>query len=630
MTTLFLALPAITPDGGEASLRLLWHATLLAGTTLIALLLLVPKKTGAVTELPADPAFTLREDNGVTKVCPVHTGRAKKDEPPILEGTSRGLDNYANPRGLSFLPPRTQGSAAARRGTTPPRPKPAPAAAPTTAAAASEEAPAPTATFGGHSFEAKADPKVLPKYTLAEVAKHCTKDDAWVVIDERVYDVTRFIERHPGGVGPIVALAGKDCTDVFANYHAARIYRTMLPGFLIGEMAAGEIVVWPHVADFRRIRQELLRRGLFETSMGYYAKMAAWHVFMWLGALYLSLGGASCAMRMAGAAAMGVFWQQSVGIGHDLGHSGVTHSFYKDHAIGSLLSAFMGLSVGWWKSSHNTHHVVCNAIEHDPDILLMPALATTSKIFERSRFWDTYHRKWVGMDDVAHALVSYQHFFCYPVLLVIGRWNLYVRQLLYLITPNENETTHFPKTELCGFAIYFAWMLGVALSMPTWFEAVSWLMVSHGVSGIVLLQLAMGHWSMHSYVGRAYTGADDEWYITTFRTTMNIATPPPLDWVHIGLQFQVEHHLYPRLPRHNLRAAREMVREVVHKHFPPGSVECNRLFPFGKAYHEPGFFEGQLEVWRTLKEAALAARGAKKGEHGFWESALVDVLNISG
>ena len=110
-------------------MRLLHHATLLAGATLLALLLLVPKKTGTVTELPADPAFTLREDNGVTKVCPVHTGRAKKDEPPILEGTSRGLDNYANPRGLSFLPPRTQGSAAARRGTTPPRPKPAPAAA---------------------------------------------------------------------------------------------------------------------------------------------------------------------------------------------------------------------------------------------------------------------------------------------------------------------------------------------------------------------------------------------------------------------------------------------------------------------------------------------------------------------
>ena len=70
----------------------------------------------------------------------------------------------------------------------------------------------------------------------------------------------------------------------------------------------------------------------------------------------------------------------------------------------------------------------------------------------------------------------------------------------------------------------------------------------------------------------------------------------------------MEHHLFPRLPRHNLRAAREMVREVVHKHFPPGSVECNRLFPFGKAYHEPGFFAGNVEMWWALKRAALAAR----------------------
>merc|ERR1719502_1433175 len=132
--------------------------------------------------------------------------------------------------------------------------------------------------------------EALPQYTLAEVAKHCTPDDCWVIIDERVYDVTRFVAKHPGGVGPMINLAGKDATDVFANYHAHRIYRTMLPAFLIGEMAPGEIVVWPHVADFRRVRLELLRRGLFETDMRYYMKMVAWHAMLWLGGLYLSLG----------------------------------------------------------------------------------------------------------------------------------------------------------------------------------------------------------------------------------------------------------------------------------------------------------------------------------------------------
>ena len=97
---------------------------------------------------------------------------------------------------------------------------------------------------------------------------------------------------------------------------------------------------------------------------------------------------------------------------------------------------------------------------------------------------------------------------------------------------------------------------------------------------------------------------------------MNVWTPDWLDWAHIGLQFQIEHHLFPRLPRHNLRKARQLVKAICAKH--------------GIYYHEPGFFEGNVEMWRALKEAALAARGAKKGEHGFWESALGDVLNISG
>ena len=172
-------------------------------------LLFVRRKPDRVTELPSDPTLTLREDRGVTKVVPIHLGRAA-------------------------------------------------------------ESSAPCAASHRNANEA------LPIYTMTEVAEHCTRANAWVVIDERVYDVTRFVDEHPGGVGPMVNLAGTDCTDVFANYHAARIYK-MLPAFLVGRVASGEVQVWPHVADFRRVRQELLRRGLFETDMGYYAKMLAWH-----------------------------------------------------------------------------------------------------------------------------------------------------------------------------------------------------------------------------------------------------------------------------------------------------------------------------------------------------------------
>ena len=141
-------------------------------------------------------------------------------------------------------------------------------------------------------------------------------------------------------------------------------------------------------------------------------------------------------------------------------------------------------------------------------------------------------------------------------------------------------------------------------------------MVSHAVAGVLHVQIVLSHWSMHSYEGRAYTGPDDEWYITTMRTTMNVATHPLLDWTHIGLQFQVEHHLFPRLPRHNLRKARELVKAICKRH--------------DIYYHEPGFFAGNLEMWRALKTAALAARETKQADGGFYASKLWAGLNLDG
>ena len=105
-------------------------------------------------------------------------------------------------------------------------------------------------------------------------------------------------------------------------------------------------------------------------------------------------------------------------------------------------------------------------------------------------------------------------------------------------------------------------------------------------------------------------------YKMQLRTTMNVATYEPLDFVHIGLQFQIEHHLFPRLPRHSLRAARTLVKAVCAKHKLP--------------YHEPGFFEGNFEMWKSLQSAARAAKSSKRGSHGFYESALWDGLNLSG
>jgi len=59
-------------------------------------------------------------------------------------------------------------------------------------------------------------------YTMAQVAEHCTREDLWIVVDGLVYDVTRYLDRHPGGWLPLVNMAGKDCTDVRADHTQTR------------------------------------------------------------------------------------------------------------------------------------------------------------------------------------------------------------------------------------------------------------------------------------------------------------------------------------------------------------------------------------------------------------------------
>jgi hypothetical protein len=59
--------------------------------------------------------------------------------------------------------------------------------------------------------------------------------------------------------------------------------------------------------------------------------------------------------------AMGIFWQQIMFTAHDAGHCGITHNYVIDSLIGIFIGNFVcGLSIGWWKSSHNVHHFVTN------------------------------------------------------------------------------------------------------------------------------------------------------------------------------------------------------------------------------------------------------------------------------
>eukprot|EP01138_Halocafeteria_seosinensis_P015899 gb/GECG01016225.1/.p1 GENE.gb/GECG01016225.1/~~gb/GECG01016225.1/.p1 ORF type:complete len:143 (+),score=26.82 gb/GECG01016225.1/:1-429(+) len=73
-------------------------------------------------------------------------------------------------------------------------------------------------------------------YRLQEVAQHTEESDCWMVIHDKVYDVTNFMADHPGGPEILLENAGKDATDEFEDTGHSQSARKMLPDYYIGEL----------------------------------------------------------------------------------------------------------------------------------------------------------------------------------------------------------------------------------------------------------------------------------------------------------------------------------------------------------------------------------------------------------
>jgi delta8-fatty-acid desaturase len=439
----------------------------------------------------------------------------------------------------------------------------------------------------------------LREFTMEEINAQENKDGRiLVVINGQVYDVSNFLDKHPGGDLVLRNVAGKDCTDVFENYHQGRVSQSSLGRFLVGQVSDQQ-PVYPHVQDFRAVRQELINSGMFQVQKSYYVRVYASSAALFVVSMYFSLAcGESIPCHMLGAALLGFFWQQFAGVGHDLGHSNVSQNLRQDHRVGSMLGCFLtGISMAWWKRNHNTHHVSVNSIEHDPDIQHMPIFLLSEDALLKP-FWSSFYSKWVQMDSISSRLVGQQHILFFPIMLV-ARFNLYAQSWIFLM--NSSMKTDYRRIEICALSAFACWYLTVAWSFSTWTESVAWVMLAHAVAGFLHIQIVVSHWAMETYHGHSYNTADDEWYRLQLNTTMNIECSPWMDWFHFGLQFQIEHHLFPSLPRHNLRYASKLVKEA-----------CERN---GIVYHSHSITEAILMTLKTLSDMAARAREHALHDH---------------
>jgi len=286
---------------------------------------------------------------------------------------------------------------------------------------------------------------------------------------------------------------------------------------------------------------------------------------------------------------LGLLWHQLVFTVHDAGHMGITHNYHIDTFIGILIADFIGgLSVCWWKRNHNVHHLVTNSPAHDPDIQHMPFFAITPKFLQN--LTSTYYDRPMPFDRFARWTLKYQHYLYYPILL-FGRFNLYFLSWEYILLnkgPRKGPARHHRWLELAGqlFFWYWFWYRLLYLSLPSASARIAYVLISHFVTTPVHVQITLSHFAMST----ADLGVAESFPQRMLRTTMDISCPPWLDFLHGGLQFQAVHHLFPRVPRHNLRACVGFVKEF-----------CEEV---GIPYAVYGFVEGEGRVLGRLGEVA--------------------------
>lgn len=310
------------------------------------------------------------------------------------------------------------------------------------------------------------------------------------------------------------------------------------------------------VQKYRALNDRIKAEGLYSCNYWAYAIEVSRYSLLFSGMLVCLHWG----WYVTSAVFLGLFWHQLVFSAHDAGHMGITHNFQVDTALGIFVADFLGgLSLGWWKRSHNVHHIVTNSPEHDPDIEHMPFFAVSHRLLGSLR--STYYDRVMEYDAAAKFLISIQQY-TYYIILLFGRFNLYRLSWEYIILglgPRKGPAKWHRWLELAGQIFFWTWFgYGIVYkSIPTGWDRFVFVMVSHMVTMPVHLQITLSHFAMST----ADLGPHESFPQRMLRTTMDVDCPQWLDFIHGGLQFQAIHHLYPRIPRHNLRRTQKLVQE---------------------------------------------------------------------
>ena len=382
-------------------------------------------------------------------------------------------------------------------------------------------------------------------------------------IEGKWYDVTDFVSVHPGG--PIIEhFIGKDATTVFrANGHGDYIlkHRKQVGSY-------DYIPRHPADADFDQLRRTLKEKGFFTTDWAFYGQKVLFCVALLVACFVCVTQFRQWYVHYIGAVFLELFWQQCGFIMHDIMHLQIFRNRKQDDAGGVVIGTFcLGVSAHWWQDEHIVHHALTNTVNvanrfADPQ-MWESVWAQNPKLFP------------VFKGVLQNYLIKIQHLTFVPMVAIFGRAVIVV----------ESYGAERRWCEWLAILGHWIWMSYLLSFLPTWREVIIFYFIASTLEGVLHFQLILSHYC------KLFMNEDElhesSWNIFQVLSNMNIDCPLWLDWYWGGLNFHIEHHLFPKMARNRLREASPYVRQVCEKH----NID----------YDSVGFAEGLCKTLTHLK-----------------------------
>jgi len=312
-------------------------------------------------------------------------------------------------------------------------------------------------------------------------------------------------------------------------------------------------------SEFAELSRLINAAGLLERRRGYYAWRIAANVGLFvLGATVFVVVGDSWWQLLTGVYFAVVFAQFAF-VGHDAGHRQIFASRRRNDLVGYVHSAVTGISYRWWVGKHNRHHANPNHEDEDPDIDI-PALAFTTEQANAKRGLT----RWVA---------RYQAWLFFP-LLCFEALMLRVSSVQAVL---RREVKHVRLEAILLGGQTVCYLTAVLLVLPS-LKAVLFIAVQQALMGVYLgCSFAPNHKGMPVLA----KGEQLDYLRKQVLTSRNVRGGRWVDFLLGGLNYQVEHHLFPSMPRPNLRHAQRLVQRFCVRHDLPYS-QCGLLSSYAQ------------------------------------------------